>query len=440
MRILLHFQNNEQIICEKKINNFFSAIRKRFSFLLIAVIILFSIISTCYPQTIVEQYGQLSVQGNQIVDKDNIPVQLRGMALYWSQWKGQFYNSACIQWLRDDWQCTVVRASMAVEAGGYLTNPDVEKNKVDSVVNASINLGIYVIIDWHDHNAQRHRTQAQNFFVEMAKEYGNYPNVIYEPFNEPLNTVSWADSIKPYLEAVIDSIRQYDPDNLIVCGSKTWSQDVDEASNNPIIGSNIVYSLHFYAATHKQWLRNKATTALNNGIALFATEYGTTTSSGSGVVDTAETRRWWKYLDQRKISHCNWSVADLTETSAALIPGASPNGGWDADMISFSGNFVRSMLLSPPDSVIPHVSDMDNSISYNISIYPNPVNDILSLMLPSDINKSVLSIYDNMGRLIINRNIENGYTTINMSSLAKGIYLVRITNNNQTIVKSVLKR
>src|SRR4028118_79713 len=107
----------------------------------------------------------------------------------------------------------------------------------------------------------------------MAQRYGNTPNVIYETWNEPLN-YSWSGIIKPYHQAVIGSIRQHDPDNIIICGTRNWSQEVDEAAASPISGSNIAYTLHFYASTHGAGLRSKASTALSRGVALFATEYG----------------------------------------------------------------------------------------------------------------------------------------------------------------------
>lgn len=294
--------------------------------------------------TIVEQHGRLSVKGNRIVDQAGNPVILRGMALYWSQWKGQFYNPSAVKWLVDDWKCTVVRASMAVENGGYLTNAAAEKKKVMTVVQAAIDLGVYVIIDWHDHNAVNHAAQSKSFFEEMARAYGKYPNVIYELYNEPLNTHSWANQIKPYHEAVIPVIRALDPDNIIVCGTRSWSQEVDEASRNPLAGANIAYTLHYYAATHKQSLRDKAATALRNGIALMVTEYGTAEANGSGFLDVAESRKWWDFMDQNQLSHCNWSVADLTETTAALRPGASATGGWSAAALSASGTLVRNEL------------------------------------------------------------------------------------------------
>ncbi len=295
-------------------------------------------------QTAVEKHGQLRVSGTKIVDQNGTPVQLKGMSLFWSQEIGKYYNYSAIKWLRDDWKCTLTRAAMAVEHGGYLSHPARERAKVDSAISAAIQLGMYILVDWHDHHAQRHTAQAVHFFTYIAKQYGKYPNIIYEPYNEPLNNVSWADSIKPYHEAVIRAIREHDPDNIIVCGSKTWSQDVDEASLNPIQGNDIAYSLHYYAATHKQELRNKAQAALDNGVALFVSEYGTVFANGDGDINYEESEAWWDFLDKNQISWCTWSICDKKESSAALKPGADARGGWTEDMLNPSGILVRSVL------------------------------------------------------------------------------------------------
>ncbi len=298
-------------------------------------------------QTVVQKYGQLRVQGNRIVDQSGTAVQLRGMSLYWSQWVPKYWNINTIRWLRDDWKITVIRASMGVNGttDGYLVNPTAERDKVIAVVDAAIQLGIYVIIDWHDHTANTHQSQAQTFFADMAQRYGNTPNVLYETWNEP-TVESWSGVIKPYHQALVATIRQRDPDNIIICGTRTWSQEVDEAAANPVSGTNIAYTLHFYANTHKQFLRDKAQSALNRGQALFVTEYGTTDASGNGAVNAAETATWWSFLDQNKISHANWSVADLGESSAALVSGASANGGWSLNQIKQSGQLVRSECIA----------------------------------------------------------------------------------------------
>jgi endoglucanase len=323
---------------------------------ILALVLSVCLSSVCFSYTrdnAVEQYGQLGVKGNRIVDENGGTVVLHGMSLFWSQWAGQFYNANVVKWLHDDWNCSIIRASMAVEAGGYLTNPEREKQKIKTVVQAAIDNGIYVIIDWHDSNANQHTQQAQAFFEEMAKTYGKYPNVIYEIWNEPQDNHDWDTVIKPYHEAVIPKIRAHDSNNIIVCGTQSWSQDVDKASQSPLEFDNIAYSLHFYAASHKQPLRDKAKTALDNGVALMVTEWGTSEATGNGKLDEEETKKWLEFMEQNKLSWCNWSITDKQETSAALKPGADPNGGWPAENISASGTIVRQELRknSSPDVI-----------------------------------------------------------------------------------------
>ena len=300
-------------------------------------------------KTIVDLYGNLHVSGNRIVNNNNEQISLHGMSLFWSQIKGKYYNYDCVKWLRDDWQCTVVRAALGVEMAdsidGYLVNKEKELNKVITVIDAAIDLGLYVIVDWHDHHAHNNIEEAKKFFRMIADKYGDKPNIIYEIYNEPMQ-ISWKDDVKPYSEEVIKTIREIDPDNLIIVGTTTWSQDVDIASTDPLKYQNIVYSLHFYATSHKQDLRDKAKTALDNGAALFVSEFGTTEYTGDGFIDTVEVKAWFDFMNENKISWCNWSIGDKNETSAALKPGASSLGGWKDSEINPSGHMVKTKIKS----------------------------------------------------------------------------------------------
>ena len=119
----------------------------------------------------------------------------------------------------------------------------------------------------------------------MATEFKNNDNVLYEICNEPNGNVKWDKDIKPYAEEVITKIRAIDPDSVIIVGTPTWSQDVDIVANNPITDyENIMYTLHFYAATHKEDLRNKLKNAHETGLPIFVTEFGISDASGNGTI------------------------------------------------------------------------------------------------------------------------------------------------------------
>jgi endoglucanase len=288
----------------------------------------------------------LSVSGNQI-RAGGQPASFAGNSLFWSNtgWGGErYYNASVVRWLKQDWKSTLVRAAMGVDdAGGYLYDRAGNLARVKAVVDAAIANDLYVIIDWHSHHAENYRNEAVAFFQEMARTYGHRNHVIYEIYNEPLQ-ISWSGTIKPYAQAVINAIRAIDPDNLIVVGTPTWSQDVDVAAADPIAGTNIAYTLHFYAGTHGQFLRDKAQTALNRGVALFVTEWGSVNANGDGAVATAETNNWMSFLKARGISHANWATNDKAEGASALVPGASTTGGWPASQLTASGTLAKQII------------------------------------------------------------------------------------------------
>lgn len=226
----------------------------------------------------------------------------------------------------------------------YIFDPKSNEEKVDLIVNAAIDLGLYVIIDWHSQHAEDNEAEAVTFFTNMANKYGGYPNVIYEIYNEPLK-VSWDKVIKPYSEKVIAAIRKIDPDNIIVVGTPHWSQDVDVVSENPIKGyKNIAYSLHFYAGSHHEWLLNKAQNAIDKGLPIVVTEWGTVNADGDGGVNYEYTKKWMEFCKKNNLTHCNWSVHDKEEGASILKFGASPEGHWSDDDLTESGQLVRDII------------------------------------------------------------------------------------------------
>lgn len=212
----------------------------------------------------VKENGRLQVSGLNLVNEKKQPVVLRGMSFGWHNWWPRFYNAGTVRWLKNDWGCNVVRAAMGVEPdGAYISKPDWGKQTIKAVIDAAIKEGIYVIVDWHSHHIRQ--KEAQQFFTEIAKEYGKYPNIIYEIFNEPDDNQNWPD-VKAYSIELIKTIRAIDPHNVILVGSPHWDQDIHLAADDPIKGyNNLMYTLHFYAATHKQPLRDRANYALKKG-------------------------------------------------------------------------------------------------------------------------------------------------------------------------------
>jgi len=312
---------------------------------------------TAEPETIIARppavtlHGQLHVEGTALVDVQNVPVQLKGPSSMWLNWENTGYaqNPEGVKFLRDNWQASIIRAAMGVDASGaYLVNPDKAKTQVKAIVDLAIELGIYVIIDWHDHAAETHQAEAIAFFTEMATLYGAYPNVLYETYNEPLK-VDWATVVKPYHEAVVAAIRAVDPDNVIILGTPNWSQYVDVAAANPVVGTNLMYTLHFYSCTHTQSLRSRGDAALAKGLALFVTEWGATNSDGgvTGALCLDEAQKWHDWMSEHKISWAAWKFDDCADLTCYFKPGTPPTGNWTAAQLNGHAPFVRDRMREP---------------------------------------------------------------------------------------------
>ena len=304
-----------------------------------AMLVINTLVSTAQP---VLKHGRLHVDGVQLKDSLGKPVVLRSMSFGWHNFWPRFYTAGTISWLHKDWDCTVVRAAMGVEpANGYIEKPEWSTSVIKTVVDAAIKEGIYVIIDWHSHNIRL--GEAKRFFSEMAIAYGKYPNIIYELFNEP-DYETWPE-VKAYATELIGTIRATDPDNIILVGSPHWDQDVNLPAADPIKNvTNVMYTMHFYAATHKQYLRDRCDEALAKGLPLFISESAGMEASGDGPINEAEWTKWIDWAEARKISWVTWSVSDKDESCSVLQKTASSDGGWKDSDLKMSGIKARALL------------------------------------------------------------------------------------------------
>jgi endoglucanase len=292
----------------------------------------------------VKEHGNLSVQGTNIIDQHGNTVVLRGVSFGWHNWWPRFYNKETVNWLYNDWGCTVVRAAMGVEPKlGYIDSPDKSKEKIEAVIEGAIENDMYVIIDWHSHGIQLEA--AKRFFREMAMKYGAHPHIIYEIFNEPVKD-SWP-VIKNYSIEVIKTIREVDPDNIILVGNPHWDQDINLVADDPITGyTNLMYTLHFYAATHHQELRDKGDYALSKNIPIFVSESAGMSASGDGPIDYAEWQTWNDWMKKHQISWIIWSIADKNESCSMLNQSAGSEGKWETKDLKESGIKARELIRS----------------------------------------------------------------------------------------------
>lgn len=291
---------------------------------------------------VAEQLPRLCVTGTQLMNEKGDTVVLKGVSYGWHQFWPRFYNASTVAYLSEDWGAQVLRASMGIELDtAYLESPQMGIDCVQKVVDAAIENDVYVIIDWHSHGIRQE--EAKDFFAKMATRYKGVPNVIYEIFNEPVDD-SW-EQVKAYSVEVIKTIRAIEPEAVILVGCPHWDQDIHLAADDPITGyDNIMYTVHFYANTHGQWLRDRTDYALGKGLPIFVSECAGMEASGDGAINKEEWQNWLDWMQRRSISWVAWSVSDKDETCSMLLPSASSEGNWKDKDLKEWGRMVRDEL------------------------------------------------------------------------------------------------
>lgn len=301
------------------------------------------------------QNGALSVKGTQLVDEKGQAVQLRGISTHGIAWFPDFVNQDAVTQLSEDWGANLFRIAMYTdENGGYCTDGDKEKLKalVTDGVEYAKQADMYVIVDWHilhDSNPLTHKAEALQFFKEMTEKLKGEKHVLYEICNEPNSGCSWED-IKTYANEVIPVIRENAPEAVILVGTPTWSQEIEKPQNDPITGyDNIMYTLHFYAATHKEDLRSKMVSAVEAETPVFVSEYGLCDASGNGGNDLGQAQSWIDTMDQHGISYAVWSFCNKEETSALIASSCRKTSDFTREDLSESGKWIYDMLHAKGD-------------------------------------------------------------------------------------------
>lgn len=297
------------------------------------------------------QHGALHVENGKLTDADGNIVQLYGMSTHGIAWFPQYINYDSFRTLRDDWNTNCIRLAMyTAEYGGYCAGGDKEQLKqlVRDGVSYATELGMYVIVDWHilsDCDPNQNKDEAIAFFREMSEAFADNDNVLYEICNEPNSGTSW-DSIKSYAEEVIPVIREQKPDAVILVGTPTWSQEIDKAAASPLTFDNVMYTLHFYAGTHKDDLRNRLETCAQNNLPVFVSEFGMCDASGNGANDFDSTTKWLDLLNKYQISFCCWNLANKDESSSVFKAASTALSDWTDEDFNESGRWIREYFRS----------------------------------------------------------------------------------------------
>lgn len=269
----------------------------------------------------------LHVSGTALVNADGDTMVLNGPSLGWHSNWGRFYNEGTVKAVKEKWGANIVRAAIGAHpsgdcVNGYSVDSANAVNLAMEVINAAIANDMYVICDWHSH--ENTLDDAKNFFSVITEKYGDTPNILYEIWNEPLE-IPWQE-IKDYADELIPVIRKNAPNSVVIVGTPKWNQDVDVAAESPLQQPNLLYSLHYYAGTHKDWHREKAAKAIAAGLPLIVSECGSMDHTGDGPIDYESWQEWMDFADRNNLSVLMWDIADKDESCSMISASASDNG------------------------------------------------------------------------------------------------------------------
>ena len=110
----------------------------------------------------------------------------------------------------------------------------------------------------------------------------------------------------------------------------------------------------------------------------------------------------------------SYSVGQVVYTTAAGTNGSVAQG------------------VQQPYEISTTVGINETSINLEMSVYPNPTTNYLTLKVEDNANLSY-QLYDLQGKVIENKKVKANSTTIKMEGLPKAVYFLKVVNNKQAV-------
>ncbi len=111
-------------------------------------------------------------------------------------------------------------------------------------------------------------------------------------------------------------------------------------------------------------------------------------------------------------------------------------------------NAVAGPFTVSTDSIVTNFTlgygmGVQNQVAKTLVAYPNPCNENIFVQLPALLsNNATIEIVDLTGKVLITKTIDNkqlNEVSVNTNALTKGIYLLKLTNDNETFIQKMIK-
>ncbi len=152
-------------------------------------------------------------------------------------------------------------------------------------------------------------------------------------------------------------------------------------------------------------------------------------------------RNWKTYTflpnDTNNVNYA-WYINDTFISSAKILVKDMSNYNNKTAVVSLSSSNFQTCKDSSAQSInFPNFLKVADITNYQLNIYPNPFDE--QLQITTNLSHYNLTIYDNLGRTVLNFNDLNASQSLNTSGWEKGLYHVVLSNDNLKLDRILIK-
>jgi hypothetical protein len=165
---------------------------------------------------------------------------------------------------------------------------------------------------------------------------------------------------------------------------------------------------------------------------------------GGGIGDNKENVYLWVVSENNHNQH--WQKVDVGGGAFKLIMRSDPSlgidggsGGFNLQNVGLWNSSSTSQNLHWIITPITNNRDTDTNDTSEVLMYPNPVVDQFNISLNTT-EISRYTIIDINGKTILKGVINEGAISLNVNGLAKGLYLVKVSNRSKVLTSKIIKK
>jgi hypothetical protein len=132
-----------------------------------------------------------------------------------------------------------------------------------------------------------------------------------------------------------------------------------------------------------------------------------------------------------------WQKAAAAESHSGGLKADGTLSTWGFNGYGQLGNNTYNDALAPVNVMCPTLGVEDNVVANALTIYPNPASDMLYISAEAGNVVGSISIVDMYGKRILQK--KGDCSSINISGLASGVYLIQMNVNDDVQIKRFIK-